>query len=123
MSVITRAPANAAPDEMPWFPDWSVRARCRGMFSTAEQDLFFDYGRDSRKIRRAKAICQDCPVRLECLTDNLEVPYGIFGGLTEAERSDLCGGPLRAPRGAAAWAVFARNLPSNDPSHHRVSPA
>jgi WhiB family redox-sensing transcriptional regulator len=39
---------------------------------------------------RAKAICKDCPVKLECLQhalDNDEA--GIWGGTTEKERRSL----------------------------------
>jgi WhiB family redox-sensing transcriptional regulator len=40
---------------------------------------------------RAKAICQECPVRQECLHYALDVgePHGIWGGLNESERRGL----------------------------------
>jgi WhiB family redox-sensing transcriptional regulator len=119
MSTIAVVPGREAPD-LPWFPDWTLKAACRGMFSRHESELFFDYGVDKRKIGRAKSVCRGCPVRLECLTENLEVPYGIFGGLTEGERSELCGGPRRAPRGANAWAYFAQFIEDGDPAHRRA---
>lgn len=62
---------------------------CRGMDTV----LFFGYeGEPQRRIagreRRAKAVCAVCPVRDACLETALGRPerYGIFGGLTEAER-------------------------------------
>ena len=37
---------------------------------------------------RAKAVCQVCPVRVECTEYAMTIrePYGIWGGLTETER-------------------------------------
>ena len=39
----------------------------------------------------AKSICAECPVGSQCLEFALSTnqPYGIFGGLTEAERRSL----------------------------------
>ncbi len=88
-------PGEHGPPSPPWFPDWTTRAACRGKFSKDGPELFFDYGHDKAKIASAKRVCWDCPVREECLRDNLRVPYGVFGGYTEAERSVLAGGPRR----------------------------
>jgi WhiB family transcriptional regulator, redox-sensing transcriptional regulator len=69
---------------------WQLRAACRG----PESALFFPptYAerkeeRDAREAR-AKSICAECPVRIECLDYALSIrePHGIWGGLTEAER-------------------------------------
>jgi WhiB family transcriptional regulator, redox-sensing transcriptional regulator len=40
---------------------------------------------------KAKAICEGCPVRLECLNHALRLPErgGIWGGLNEPERHQL----------------------------------
>jgi WhiB family redox-sensing transcriptional regulator len=45
----------------------------------------------SIEIRMAKALCDTCPVKTECLTYALEAnePYGIWGGLTTNERDRL----------------------------------
>jgi WhiB family redox-sensing transcriptional regulator len=45
----------------------------------------------------AKAICQDCGVRQECLTYAIEIrePHGIWGGLNEVERKLVLDGALR----------------------------
>lgn len=42
------------------------------------------------QLEQAKAICQGCPVREQCLThavDNQEA--GVWGGMTETERDEL----------------------------------
>jgi WhiB family redox-sensing transcriptional regulator len=73
-----------------WEYGWQWRAACRG----EDAALFFpparEEGRDERLIRerQAKAICATCPVRVECLEYALRTrePYGIWGGLNEAER-------------------------------------
>ncbi|MFF9129155.1 WhiB family transcriptional regulator [Streptomyces sp. NPDC014806] len=66
---------------------WAERAACRGY----DLDLFFsesDYNVDA-----AKRICAGCPVRTECLDEQLRNEdgsrYGIYGGLTPRERSQL----------------------------------
>ena len=57
----------------------------------------------NRVTREAKAICEACPVAVECLTEAREMEggaggryrYGIRGGLTPVERAAL--GPLPQP--------------------------
>ena len=69
---------------------WQAAALCRGNHSY----LFFPPSTVERKDERerretkAKAICMVCPVRLECLDFAMSIrePYGIWGGLTEADR-------------------------------------
>jgi WhiB family redox-sensing transcriptional regulator len=41
--------------------------------------------------RQAKQICADCPVAMICLEYSVEhdIPFGIWGGLTPAERRRL----------------------------------
>ena len=53
-------------------------------------------GGESKTQRRkresaAKRICAECPVRRECFDYAMRVhePFGIWGGLTEAERRQL----------------------------------
>lgn len=97
------------PDEIPHHPDWTTAAACRGMFATTEgDDVFFDYGKDKDKIRRAKEICASCPVWRECRRYNMEVPVGIFGGLTERERWKLLGRGTRRPTDREAHDFFTR---------------
>jgi len=49
-----------------------------------DPDLFFSS--EAGGIRQAKMICAECPVRLECLQYGESQEYGVFGGLTPAER-------------------------------------
>lgn len=66
---------------------WMQEASCRGQSTS----LFFsneDEKPADRKIReaKAKAICATCPVIPQCLQAG-EGEEGIWGGMTEAERS------------------------------------
>ena len=70
--------------------DWQYHGACR----TADPTLFFhpEGERGSARRRRAdaaKAICQGCPVLQQCRTHALSVrePYGVWGGISEDERS------------------------------------
>lgn len=63
-------------------PGWQDQAECRGV----DPDLFFP--ERGASTRESKQICQDCPVRVECLAyaiDNAE-KFGIWGGRSERER-------------------------------------
>lgn len=72
---------------------WQPIALCRGNHS----HLFFPPSTTERKDERerrelrATSICQVCPVRSACHEYALEIrePYGIWGGLTEADRRSL----------------------------------
>lgn len=70
-----------APTEWTWQSD----ARCRG----TNADVFFPSLEEDPSP--AKSICAECPVRLACLAFALEhgEKYGIWGGMTERERSHL----------------------------------
>ncbi len=74
---------------------WEFEARCRG----EDAGLFFGPNRFEPKRerlareQRAKEICADCPAMLACrkyALDNAE-PYGVWGGLGEADRRELLG--------------------------------
>jgi WhiB family redox-sensing transcriptional regulator len=74
--------------------DWQLEGACRGLDSS----LFFhpDNERGPSRARReneAKTICASCPVVDPCRAHALEVrePYGVWGGLSEAERNQLLG--------------------------------
>ena len=58
---------------------WRVDARCADT-SSALVDLFFSEQLDD--ILRAKAFCQECPVRVPCLNAAIErhEPWGVWGG-------------------------------------------
>ena len=75
-------------------PDaWQAKAACRGPQSA----VFFPPPQFERKAdrlereRRAKAICQGCSVRTDCLDHSIAInePHGIWGGLNEHERRAL----------------------------------
>jgi WhiB family redox-sensing transcriptional regulator len=78
--------------------EWQKDGLCVGM----DQDLFFHPWNDTPRARQnreraAKAICGECPVKVECLEWSLKVqePYGVWGGVGEDERRKM----LRARRG------------------------
>lgn len=66
---------------------WAERAACRGL----DPDVFQANRGDNKKIRRAKDICEQCPVIMECreysfhLAETFDT-YGVFGGLSRNER-------------------------------------
>jgi WhiB family redox-sensing transcriptional regulator len=74
---------------------WQVRASCRG----PQASVFFpppQFERKEEKLdreSRAKAICQSCPVKRECLDYAVAIRevHGIWGGLNENERKHLLG--------------------------------
>lgn len=72
--------------------DWQLAGSCRRL----DTALFFHPDGErgparARRERRAKMICRECPVRAQCAAHALKVrePYGVWGGLTEAERTRL----------------------------------
>ena len=74
---------------MPRMP-WEDRARCLQY----DPEIFF--ATRARAERRAKSICDRCPVRMECLTFALQskVEFGVWGGTNGKERRAL----LQSPR-------------------------
>lgn len=89
MADVRRLPG---PNTDQW--DWQLHGACRGLDSS----LFFhpDNERGPSRVRReaeAKAICASCPVVAPCREHALAVrePYGVWGGLSEAERNQLLG--------------------------------
>ncbi|MEU8983008.1 WhiB family transcriptional regulator [Streptomyces sp. NPDC048309] len=69
---------------------WRDSAACR----TVDPDLFFPIGETGPallQIQAAKAVCQGCPVRDECLRWALDTGQssGVWGGTSEAERRAL----------------------------------
>ena len=84
MANLTRLPGPNAD-----FWDWQLNAACRGM----DSEVFFhpDGQRGAARAereRKAKAVCESCPVLMQCRDHALKVrePYGVWGGLTEEER-------------------------------------
>lgn len=62
--------------------DWTDQARCRGR----DPEQFFQRG--AARSRGAIRVCDNCPVRTQCLDYALEhdVDFGVWGGLTERQR-------------------------------------
>lgn len=79
--------AGRHPNTLPNALSWAQQAACRG-YDLSE---FFTESRTG--MARAKRICASCPVRARCLDEALraenDARYGVFGGLTAAERSKL----------------------------------
>jgi WhiB family redox-sensing transcriptional regulator len=77
--------------------EWKLEARCRG----EDPELWFPRTEGQRERNQtvrawtmtAKAICAQCPVIADCLgyAMTCDVRYGIWGGMTEAERARLAG--------------------------------
>ena len=69
---------------------WQYNALCRQHSS----NLFFPPATFEKKEDRekreakAKAVCNGCPVKVNCLEEakEIEEPFGIWGGLNEVER-------------------------------------
>lgn len=74
--------ANAMASET---PAWMAEAACRG----TDPDMFFvERWGSVVDASRAKAVCNGCAVREECLAYALALPeiHGIWGGLSPVER-------------------------------------
>lgn len=70
--------------------NWRDQAACRDL----PTEFFFPVGHGSlarAQAEVAKAVCQDCPVRSDCLLFSMvtNAEYGVFGGLSEDERRAL----------------------------------
>ena len=75
--------------------EWQLKARCR----TMPISMFYpEAGLRGPTLRHieaeAKAVCRQCPVIEHCRShaERCDEPYGIWGGLTERERTTrACG--------------------------------
>jgi WhiB family transcriptional regulator, redox-sensing transcriptional regulator len=80
---------------------WLARAACRDQ----DPDRFFPEPGEQVKAAEAKAICQGCQVRDQCLdlavkaAGGLTVDHGVFGGTLPDERSRLRGNAFPEPSG------------------------
>jgi len=87
---------------------WWTEAACQA----ADPDLFFPVSAAGRggDEARAKQVCAGCPVRTDCLSYALDAGaglQGIWGGLSEAERTRLRRAERRSGRRAAARTTAA----------------
>lgn len=71
---------------------WQEDGLCR----ERDEHLFVGPDREGaaarrRRERRATVVCRACPILLRCRTHALSVPepHGVWGGLTEQERSRI----------------------------------
>jgi WhiB family transcriptional regulator, redox-sensing transcriptional regulator len=76
-------------DQQLWLRDASCRGPQASVFYAPPR---FERKEDRlRRERQAKSICAGCSVRQDCLEFAIETgeTFGVWGGLTEAERSEL----------------------------------
>ncbi|TCO59491.1 WhiB family transcriptional regulator [Actinocrispum wychmicini] len=86
MAELTRLPNPVAEA---W--DWQIRGACRG-----QDSQYFFHPEHERGVaratreKRAKEICQTCPVLVQCREHALTVRelYGIWGAMGEGERRE-----------------------------------
>jgi WhiB family redox-sensing transcriptional regulator len=72
---------------------WNMRAACRGESASLFMPAIALQSApgNARRVKHAKRVCAQCPVRRECLDYALRVDeqLGIWGGLDAAERRAL----------------------------------
>jgi WhiB family redox-sensing transcriptional regulator len=71
---------------------WQNQAVCQSTeYHPVDPEIFFPEPDEMDRIRAAKALCGQCPVRRTCLDAALEAgdTEGIRGGLTQEERGPL----------------------------------
>lgn len=59
------------------------------LLSLKESERLFFSEESAKRIAKAKAICATCEIVQECLERGMDCEFGIFGGLTPAERKAL----------------------------------
>lgn len=64
---------------------WRGNAACLGM----DPAMFFPERGDSQTLARAKAVCDGCPVKDDCLEYNLFEKDGVYGGTSDRDRRAL----------------------------------
>ena len=63
---------------------WKQRGNCVG------EPPYLFYSSNLNLVDKAREICQNCPVQIECLQYGIEHDeYGVWGGKTEGERRFL----------------------------------
>ncbi|MFB6518438.1 WhiB family transcriptional regulator [Streptomyces sp. NPDC056401] len=67
---------------------WHARGNCHDLAPDEADRLFFSAPRAHAAIAEAKTLCGACPARQDCFTHALDndIRWGMWGGLTEAER-------------------------------------
>lgn len=90
-------------------PGWYAEALCKG-----HTNLFYseEAGRPSKeRLAVPLAVCGGCPVKKDCLADALQrrEPYGIWGGVTSAERARMLGVDL-SDMTSETWRRYGRTV-------------
>lgn len=68
-----------------WDMPWIGEAACRG-----HANAHWWFSKEAADIKRAKAICQNCPVLDPCRRHGMDNErYGTWGGLTDEERQRI----------------------------------
>lgn len=85
----TRYTANLSSDGN----DWRDRAKCRDLPAPVADALFFPTigvaATTGKKFCRGANDLQPCPVRAQCLALGLREQFGVWGGVTEEERTRI----------------------------------
>jgi len=72
---------------IPLFSAWAEKAACKGLAHIFYSDFSERPAKRERREKRAKMICNTCPVIEECRAyARANAEYGIWGGETEDER-------------------------------------
>lgn len=66
-------------------PSWMEQAACRGMSPEDSDRIFFG---PNQWNNEAVLLCGGCPVQLDCGDYGSGEEYGIFGGITAAQRRE-----------------------------------
>lgn len=64
-------------------PSWELMGACH------DKPTEWFFSKKQAEIIAATTLCQICAVRWTCLSQNIDVPFGIFGGLTAIQRKEL----------------------------------
>jgi WhiB family redox-sensing transcriptional regulator len=97
-TVVSVADLRRLPIPVTTIWDWQLSAACRGIDSA----VFFHPENErgpakNHRNLRAKQVCAGCPVIQACRQHALDVhePYGVWGGMTVAEREALLRHPTQ----------------------------
>ena len=87
-----------------FLPQLDFAAACDLPCWSEDTELFF--AESPADVERAKAVCVDCPIRLECLAGALErrEPWGVWGGELVIQGVVV---PRKRPRGRPRKEVAA----------------
>jgi WhiB family redox-sensing transcriptional regulator len=79
---------------------WRAKAACNGLDPT----IFYPQSEDDSDAEQAKSVCDQCPVRHDCLEYALgfREKEGVWGGATERERRRIIRQRRRAAYAATA---------------------